>query len=117
MSNATSNTAQTISSLRAKFIINERYDALQKRFSLLVEKRRADIESGRRCDARGIALSGASGTGKSCAVSHLIKKANVPQHSDAPADICIVSLRVPSPATLKFLGQMVLRSLGYNLGG
>lgn len=31
-----------------------------------------------------------------------------------PVAVVDISLRVPSPATLKFVGQMILRALGYN---
>lgn len=115
MSDLTQATAQTVADLRARFILHERFEPLQARFRLLLEKRLADIAAGRSADAHGIALSGASGTGKSCAVAQLIARAKAElAHSSCP-DATIISLRVPSPATLKFLGQMILRALGYNL--
>lgn len=115
MSDLTQATAQKVADLRARFILHERFEPLQARFRLLLEKRLADIAAGRSADAHGIALSGASGTGKSCAVAQLIARAKAELARSSCPDATIISLRVPSPATLKFLGQMILRALGYNL--
>lgn len=115
MSDLIHTTAQRIANLRGHFIRHERFEPLQARFRLLVEKRLADIAAGRSADAHGIALSGASGTGKSCAVAQLLATAHAELARSSLPDATIVSLRVPSPATLKFVGQMILRALGYNL--
>lgn len=115
MSDLTRTTAKKIADLRARFILHERFEPLQARFRILLEKRLADIAAGRSADAHGIALSGASGTGKSCAMAQLISRARIELAQTSCADAPIISLRVPSPATLKFLGQMILRALGYNL--
>lgn len=66
MSDLTRTTAKKIADLRARFILDERFEPLQARFRILLEKRLADIAAGRSADAHGIALAGASGTGKSC---------------------------------------------------
>ncbi|MFD2842215.1 TniB family NTP-binding protein [Paracoccus cavernae] len=63
----------------------------------------------------GIALSGASGTGKSCAASQLLAGARRRLATSSLPEATLISLRVPSPATLKFMGQMILRALGYSL--
>lgn len=115
MSDLTRITAKKIADLRARFILHERFEPLQARFRILLEKRLADIAAGRSADAHGIALSEASGTGKSCAMAQLISRARTELAQTSCADAPIISLRVPSPATLKFLGQMILRALGYNL--
>lgn len=115
MSNLRQHTAHTVSELRARFVRHERFDPLQSRFRMLLEKRLADISAGRSADAHGIALSGASGTGKSCAMVQLIAAAQNELAASSSPDAMIVSLRVPTPATLKFMGQMILRALGYNL--
>lgn len=68
-------------------------------------------------EARGIALSGASGTGKSRAMTQLISRMWKQFADHELSDAAIVSLRVPSPATLKFVGQMVLKAtLGRTTG-
>lgn len=115
MSDLIIQTAQEIADLRERFIRHERYEPLRARFQLLIEKRLADIAAGRTTDAHGIALSGASGTGKSCAMAQLLNTARDYLSASSFPEASIISLRVPSPATLKFVGQMVLRALGYNL--
>ncbi len=75
MSDLIHTTTQRIADLRGHFIRHERFEPLQARFRPLVEKRFADIAAGRSTDAHGIALSGASGTGKSCAVAQLLATA------------------------------------------
>ncbi|PRY74510.1 TniB protein [Yoonia maritima] len=109
------NTADRIAALKDHFVWHERFEPLQERLSLLMEKRLADLSADRITEARGIALSGASGTGKSRAMTHLISGIwkRFAEH-DLPHG-AIISLRVPSPATLKSVGQMVLRALGYKL--
>lgn len=63
-----------------------------------------------------MALSGASGAGKSAAVIQLLKRAREWLDAEGHADLTIVSLRVPSPATLKLVGQSLLRALGFQIG-
>ena len=115
MSDLIIKTAQRIADLRGHFIRHERFDPLQARLQLLIEKRFADIAAGRTADAHGIALSGASGTGKSCAMAQLLSSARQRLSISTHPQATIISLRVPSPATLKFVGQMVLRALGYSI--
>lgn len=115
MNDLRQNIAQKIAGLRAQFIRHERFDLLQSQFHMLLEKRLADISAGRSADAHGIALSGASGTGKSCAIAQLIAGAQKELAMSSLPAATIISLRVPSPATLKFMGQVILRALGYNL--
>ncbi|SEC39466.1 TniB family NTP-binding protein [Rhodobacter sp. 24-YEA-8] len=108
-------TAWQIAKLRGHYIQHERYDPLKVRFKLLIEKRLADIASGRKTEVHGIALSGASGTGKSSAVAQLIASSREDLAQSSLPSAAIISLRVPSPATLKFVGQTILRALGYHL--
>ncbi|MDF2143281.1 TniB family NTP-binding protein [Paenirhodobacter sp. CAU 1674] len=109
-------TARCVTELRDLFIRHERFAPLEHRFTLLSAKRLADIETGRTSEARGIALSGASGAGKSAAIEHLITRARKRLEAEGHGEMTIVSLRVPSPATLKFVGQELLRALGYQIG-
>lgn len=108
-------TAQRIAALRDHFVQHERFNPLEARFTLLTQKRIADIGTGRARDAHGLALSGASGTGKSAAITQLLKRSR--QHLDRAGheDLTIVSLRVPSPATLKLVGLSLLRALGFQI--
>ncbi|MBJ2153963.1 TniB family NTP-binding protein [Paracoccus sp. IB05] len=108
-------TALKIATLRGHYVRHERFDPLQARFRLLIEKRLADIAGGRNAEAHGIALSGASGTGKSCAIAQLIARSRQDLAQSSLPSAAIISLRVPSPATLKFVGQTILRALGYHL--
>lgn len=102
--------------LRDHFIHHERFEPLEARFAMLLAKRLSDLDAGRSSEAHGLALSGPSGTGKSAAMNHLLagvgQQLSTPRHWDAP----IISLRVPSPTTLKFVGYTLLRALGYQIG-
>ena len=115
MNDLVAKTALRITALRGRFITHERYAPLHDRFRLLIEKRLADIGAGRTCEAHGIALSGASGTGKSAATAQLLSQIRAYLAGSSLPGATIISLRVPSPTTLKFVGQTVLRALGYNL--
>ncbi|WP_449045964.1 TniB family NTP-binding protein [Paracoccus versutus] len=108
-------TAEKVAALRDHFIHHERFELLEARFAMLVAKRLSDLDAGRSSEAHGLALSGPSGTGKSAAMHHLLagvgQQLSTTRHWDAP----IISLRVPSPATLKFVGYTLLRALGYQI--
>lgn len=107
---------EQIAVLRSHFIVHERFTKLEQQFQLLFYKRRADLKLGKISEARGIAVIGASGTGKTTAVDRLIAKSSLGDASDLNASSGdIISLRIPSPATLKYVGQTILRALGYDL--
>lgn len=109
------NVGDAIAQLRAHFVSTDRYTAIDDQFQLLLQKRRADIREGRTTEARCIALIGSSGSGKTTAIERLCRL-NAASSKQRKNDISeVVSLRVPSPATLKFVGQTILRSLGYDL--
>lgn len=108
-------TAEKIAALRDHFVQHERFDPLEARFAMLIAKRLSDLTPGRFSEAHGLALSGASGTGKSAAMAFLLDRARQRLVTTQHPDATIISLRVPSPATLKFLGQTLLRALGYQI--
>lgn len=108
--------AQRIAELKGYFVDHERFVPLAEGFSLLAEKRLVDMQTGRTSEAQGLALSGQAGAGKSAAISHLLTQESKRLADLGYGDSTIVSLRVPSPATLKFVGQMLLRALGYPIG-
>jgi len=104
-----------IAKLRDHFIRHDRFTPLADLFSRLADKRLADIQTGRVNEAHGLALSGPSGAGKSAAIAHLLKTERARLDDEGYGDATIISLRVPSPATLKFVGQTLLRALGYQI--
>jgi len=102
--------------LRAIFADTPTYLELQQQFEILLEARRAEISAGVTREARGIALIGASGSGKTTAMERLKRSTSGLVLSDANKTRCdFVSTPVPSPATLKFVGQTVLNAVGYQL--
>ncbi|MEX0319906.1 MAG: TniB family NTP-binding protein [Ruegeria sp.] len=107
--------SETIAKLRAHFVSTERYTTIEEQFHLLLQKRRADIKAGRTTEARCIALIGGSGSGKTTAIERLCRLNAQSRKRSKTNTHEVVSLRVPSPATLKFVGQTILRSLGYDL--
>lgn len=108
-------TAQKIALLRDHFIHHDRFEPLEDRFSLLIEKRLADCEAGRTSEAHGLALSGLSGTGKTSAMDQLMMRGRQRLDRSGHQSFSNFSIRVPSPATLKFVGQTLLRALGYQI--
>ncbi len=103
-------------SLRGIFADSPAFHQLQEQFHHLLEMRRAENEAGIFGEARGIALIGASGSGKTTAVNRLLRTYERPQETDQRSDICeVLSFTVPSPATLKFVGQTGLQAIGYPL--
>ncbi|MGZ3215101.1 ATP-binding protein [Paracoccus sp. T5] len=108
-------TARRIALLRDHFIHHDRFGPLEDRFLLLIEKRLADCEAGRTGEAHGIALSGLSGTGKTSAMDQMMARVCKWLNNSGHEDFSNVSIRVPSPATLKFVGQTLLRALGYQI--
>ena len=109
-------TGKVISDLNAKFVPHTPFAELKDQFDLLLYRRRAELEAGRTNEARGIVVIGNSGSGKSTAISRLFKK-----HEDLqvlhPGQVKaeVVSLSVPSPATLKHVGMSCLNAIGYPL--
>ncbi|UWR99685.1 TniB family NTP-binding protein [Phaeobacter inhibens] len=107
--------AQRIAVLKGRFIHHERYTPLAASFEMLVEMRLADLSAGMVNEAHGLALAGPSGAGKSAAIEFLLDGQIRRLADEGYGKTTIISLRVPSPATLKFLGQTLLRALGYQI--
>lgn len=115
MSNSTS-IPQRVLALRSIFSANRAYRTFEERFDYLLERRRTEIDAGIVAEARCIALIGNSGSGKTTAARHLIAShPRLVQHDPANARMDIASLPVPTPATLKFVGQTTLAALGFQL--
>lgn len=108
-------TAETLSALNARFVQHERYDQLFDLAHRLVSLRLADLRSGRVTEGLSLALTAGSGSGKTTAMRHLVraiqKELSVSDYPQAK----IISVSVPSPATLKYVGLRILHALGYEL--
>ena len=115
MSDQIRTAAELVAGLRAHYILHERVEPISQRLSLLVASRIADLHAGRTADAHGIAVIGGSGAGKSRALEDLVRRAQERLSSSAIPDAKIISLEIPSPATLKSVGRAVLRALGYGM--
>ncbi len=105
-----------IAALRSMFISNDRFESLSDQFGRLLQRRRAEIENDMTVEARGIAVIGSSGSGKTTAIDRMISRH--PAIFRPPEDLRyaeIISFQVPSPATLKYVGQTALNALGYPL--
>lgn len=113
---ATSNIPQRVLALRSIFSRNRAYQQFEERFRYLLERRRTEIEAGVVAEARCIALIGASGSGKTTAARHLIStQPDLVLSEPESARMDVASLPVPTPATLKFVGQTTLAALGFPL--
>lgn len=106
-------TARRIAILSDHFIHHDRFEPLEERFLLLIEKRLVDYELGRTSEAHGLTLTGLSGTGKTTAMEQLMARSRASLDRAGHQSFSNISIRVPSPATLKLVGHALLRSLGY----
>lgn len=104
---------QRITKLKTIFAESPAYFDLASRFQTLLENRKAEIDAGVTNEARGIALIGASGSGKTTIVKRLIK--DLSRSDEGTIHREVLSFVVPSPATLKFVGQTGLQAIGYPL--
>ncbi|RJE82580.1 AAA family ATPase [Paracoccus onubensis] len=107
---------QRVLALRSIFSSNQAYRKFEDRFGYLLERRRAEIAAGVIAEARCVALIGASGSGKTTAARHLITTLPEVVSNDLETGrMDVASLSVPTPATLKFVGQTTLAALGFPL--
>ena len=105
-----------LAKLRAEFIRSKPYDQLVDQFSRQLQRRRASLSMVLFAEARGIAVIGESGSGKSTLVNRLLSHHPdllQPRQGEVKAEV--ISLLVPSPATLKYVGATMLGALGYPL--
>ncbi|WP_170167115.1 TniB family NTP-binding protein [Paracoccus methylarcula] len=102
--------------LRSRFVPRRCFCEFSNAMSTLEDRRRAEIAEGLNPEARGVAVIGNSGSGKSTAVTHFFRghdTLRMLSHEDETADVA--SFLVPSPATLKGVGISCLSGLGYPL--
>lgn len=107
---------QRLAPARAIFLKNPAHRQFERTFTELLDRRRAEVAAGIQREARCIALIGASGSGKTSAVRHLMTHHPGLVLGDRESErLDIVSLAVPTPATLKFVGQTTLSALEFPL--
>lgn len=107
---------RTLASLRTRFFTHRNYHELQSAFTRLIKRRRADLELGGQKEAHGIAVIGDSGSGKTTAVRRLFTTYRDLQILEPGVEKAeAVSMSIPSPASVKFVGLACLNVLGYPL--
>ena len=107
---------RTLAQLRARFFAHRNYRELRDAFTALLNRRRADLEIGAQNEARGIAIIGDSGSGKTTAARRLWATYPDLQAQEPGLEKAeVVSLSLPSPASVKFVGYACLTVLGYPL--
>lgn len=104
-----------MSQLSTRFAQHERYADLEKAVGRLLSTRLADLRAGRIQEADSLILTAATGSGKTTAMRRLIQRLNDQLCCCDYPDGKIVSVTVPSPATLKSVGVSILASLGFQL--
>ncbi|OSP54461.1 ATP-binding protein [Pseudoruegeria sp. SK021] len=104
---------QRVIALRSIFVDQPAWLQLEEQFHRLLENRRAEIATNVVRETRGIALIGASGSGKSTAIARLLRTSPKLVLANTESHRCdVISLTVPSPATLKSLGRAIAEALG-----
>ncbi|PTW37591.1 ATP-binding protein [Rhodovulum kholense] len=107
---------QIIQDIRAAYVPTMAYDRLDEYFDQLLEQRRADLAEGIVSDLRGIVLVGRSGAGKTTAIQELRRRYRKRLVFAGPDGVNeMISLKVPSPATMKFVATAALHAAGYPL--
>jgi hypothetical protein len=109
-------TATKLRELWSKYISTARDKALAERLDALLDAAILAAE-GMGTSARGLAVIGESGAGKTQAVRHLFEKRKElqPFESELGKMMPLVSFVAPSPCTLKQLGREILHAVGYKL--
>lgn len=101
--------------LRKTFVTTPTFTLLRAEFERLLALRQAEIAAGIAGEARSIAVIGASGSGKSTLVARLLATTPGLVIDGADGRCDVISLRIPSPATLKSVGRAILEALGFPL--
>ncbi|MFP7675808.1 ATP-binding protein [Marivita sp. S0852] len=116
MSKSNPEVRNIIQDIRSAYVPTMAYDRLDDYFDQLLEQRRADLAEGVITDLRSIALVGGSGAGKTTAMHELRRRYRNRLVCDGPDGVNeMVGLKVPSPATMKFVATAALHAAGYPL--
>jgi len=118
MSRSIQETAELMVALKARFVPHENYHDIKRLFDTLVQKRLAALKLDTFSEASAIAVIGAPGCGKTTTVRQVIKqhfKAHPPRPNEPTRSV--VSMSIPSPATMTSVGEALLSELGYPLKG
>lgn len=100
--------------LRTVFVRNIPFQELADQFDRQLQRRRAAQSLDLVEEARGIAVIGSPGSGKSKLVKRVLTQhPGLTQPKAGDEAIEFVSILVPSPATVKDLGSILLEKLGY----
>lgn len=101
--------------LRAEFVRNGPFLAFSDQFDRQLQRRRAAQSLGLVEEARAIAVIGASGSGKTKLVKRVLTRhPDLAQPKAGDETIEFISIPVPSPATVKDLGSILLGEIGYD---
>lgn len=111
MSNSPNDVASRIAEIKNIFVANDEFSQLKDEFDRLLLRRRAEVAAGHQTEARGVALIGMTGSGKSRCVERLIATHEDLRLTGRKREV--ISFIVPSPTTLKSVGETALRALGY----
>lgn len=105
-------TPEIIVSLKSRFMKYGTYHRIDQQFRRAVELREAILVSGKTMEVNGLAIVGASGAGKTTTLAKVFSSyaASLPP-GGAPCNI--LSLRTPSPSTLKSVGFEIVKKLGF----
>jgi len=106
--------AKRIVELKQMYFRHQGHFQLKEEFDDLLAERQAELELGIVKEAKGIALIGASGSGKSFAIQRLLdrhKEIILPEKDRGVADV--ISFKVPSPANLKNVAKEILTAFAY----
>ncbi|MBM1689272.1 ATP-binding protein [Sulfitobacter geojensis] len=102
--------------LRDRFVPRQCYNVFADTMANFEARRRVEIAEGLNPEARGIAVIGNSGSGKSEGVGHYLKKNETLSLLTEDCEAAdAASFVVPSPASLKKVGYSCLEGLGYPL--
>lgn len=100
--------------IRGRFVRYDAFEQLSDEFDRLLGKRRFDLFKGKNKEARGLAIVGGPGSGKTTALDRILDRhLDLIQPNDGNSIGEIIRLGVPSPATLKFVGGKMLSAVGY----
>jgi len=105
-----------LANLRSRFVPRQCFHDLSDAICNLEDRRRVEISEGLHPEARGLAVIGNSGSGKSTGLGHFFRKSGtLSLLADGNDTADVASFLVPSPATLKGVGISCLSGLGYPL--